>query len=45
MRRSLLTGTNQKFLSRALSSFWKLMPGLAGFSGRSKAVVFTAFLK
>src|SRR6476469_6974210 len=40
---SLLTLTDQKFLSLALSSLWKLIPGLAGFIWRSKAVVFTAF--
>src|SRR5450759_1411174 len=40
---SLLTRTDQKFLSFALSSLWKLMPGLAGLSCRSKAVVLTAF--
>ena len=28
---SLLTRTDQKFLSFALSSLWKLIPGLAGF--------------
>ena len=42
-RMSLLTRTDQKFLSFALSSLWKLMPGLAGFICRSKAVVLTAF--
>ena len=29
---SLLTRTDQKFLSFALSSLWKLMPGWAGLS-------------
>ena len=29
---SLLTRTDQKFLSFALSSLWKLIPGLAGLS-------------
>src|ERR1041385_4775411 len=42
-RMSLLTLTDQKFLSFALSSLWKLIPGLAGFIWRSKAVVLTAF--
>src|SRR5437868_13974225 len=40
---SPLTRTDQKFLSFALSSLWKLMPGLAGLSCRSNAVVLTAF--
>src|SRR5277367_5831955 len=40
---SLLTLTDQKFLSLALSSLWRLMPGLAGLSCKSNAVVFTAF--
>src|ERR1700682_3984879 len=40
---SRLTRTDQKFLSFALSSLWKLMPGLAGFSCKSNAVVLTAF--
>ena len=31
-RMSLLTRTDQKFLSFALSSLWKLRPGFAGFS-------------
>src|ERR1700730_3858548 len=39
----LFTRTDQKFLSFALSSLWKLMPGLAGLSCRSNAVVLTAF--
>ena len=42
-RTSAFTRTNQKFLSFALSSLWKLRPGLAGFIWRSKAVVFTSF--
>src|SRR5512137_1896889 len=42
-RRSPLTRTDQNRLSRALSSLWKLRPGLAGFIWRSKAVVFAAF--
>src|SRR4029453_11278102 len=42
-RMSLLTRTDQKFLSFVLSSLWKLMPGLAGLSWRSNAVVLTAF--
>src|ERR1022692_1165529 len=40
---SLLTRTDQKFLSFALSSLWKFMPGLAGLSCKSNAVVLTAF--
>src|ERR1700760_1120856 len=40
---SRLTRTDQKFLSFALSSLWKLMPGLAGLICKSNAVVFTAF--
>src|SRR5215469_6682911 len=40
---SLSTRTDQKFLSLALSSLWKLMPGLAGFNCKSNAVVLTAF--
>src|SRR5713226_878930 len=40
---SLLTRTDQKFLSFTLSSLWKLMPGLEGLSCRSNAVVLTAF--
>ena len=40
---SPLTRTDQKFLSRALSSLWKLMPGLAGLICKSNAVVLTAF--
>src|SRR6202047_3856226 len=40
---SLLARTDQKSLSFALSSLWKLMPGLAGLSCKSKAVVLTAF--
>src|SRR5271165_3606132 len=40
---SPLARTDQKRLSFALSSLWKLMPGLAGLSFRSNAVVFTAF--
>src|SRR5262245_4188750 len=40
---SRLTRTDQKFLSFTLSSLWKLMPGFAGLSCRSKAVVLTAF--
>src|SRR5882672_1509765 len=42
-RRSALTRTDQNRLSRALSSLWKLRPGLASFTCRSKAVVFAAF--
>src|SRR5258706_4773891 len=42
-RMSRLTRTDQKFLSFALSSLWKLIPGWAGFSCKSNAVVFTAF--
>jgi hypothetical protein len=37
------TRTDQKFLSFALSSLWNCMPGLAGLSCRSNAVVLTAF--
>src|SRR5271169_1495012 len=40
---SLLTRTEQKFLSLALSSLWKLIPGLAGLTCKSNAVVLTAF--
>src|ERR1700683_2066172 len=40
---SLLTRTDQKFLSLALASLWKLIPGLAGLSCKSNAVVLTAF--
>lgn len=40
---SLPTRTDQKFLSLDLSILWKLIPGLAGFTCRSKAVVFTSF--
>src|SRR5713226_1991026 len=40
---SLLTRTDQKFLSFTLSSLWKLMPGLEGLSCKSKAVILTAF--
>src|SRR5258708_30800226 len=43
IRMSLLTRTDQKFLSLALSSLWKLMPGLAGLICKSNAVVLTAF--
>ena len=43
MRMSAFTRTDQKFLSRALSSLWKLRPGLAGVICRSNAVVLTAF--
>ena len=43
MRTSPLTRTDQKFLSRALSSLWNDMPVDAAFICRSKAVVFTAF--
>ena len=39
---SPFTRTDQKFLSFALSSLWKLRPGEAGFIWRSKAVVFAA---
>lgn len=35
--------TDQKFLSRALSSLCRESPGEAGFIWRSKAVVLTAF--
>lgn len=35
--------TDQNRLSLALSSLWKLRPGLAGLSCRSNAVVLTAF--
>src|SRR5436190_23319633 len=42
-RMSSLTRTDQKFLSFARSSLWNFIPGLAGLSWRSKAVVFTAF--
>lgn len=41
--RSLPTRTDQKFLSFALSSLWKLKPGLAGLICKSNAVVLTAF--
>ena len=37
-RMSPLTRTDQKFLSFALSSLWKLCPGFAGFICRSKVV-------
>src|SRR3990170_2855302 len=40
---SLPTRTDQKCLSFAFSSLWKLTPGLAGLSCKSNAVVFTAF--
>src|ERR1700730_6445304 len=40
---SLLTRTDQKFLSLVLSSLWKLRPGWAGLSCKSNAVVLTAF--
>ena len=40
---SLLTCTDQKFSSFALSSLWNCMLGPTGFTCRSKAVVFTAF--
>ena len=40
---SPLTRTDQKFLSFAFSSLWKLRPGPAGFTCKSKAVVLTAF--
>src|SRR5437762_3121976 len=40
---SAFTRTDQKFLSLALSSLWKLSPGLAGLSCKSNAVVFTDF--
>ena len=42
-RISLLTRTDQKFLSFALSSLWKLIPAPDGSIWRSMAVVFTAF--
>src|SRR2546426_1400449 len=42
-RMSLLTRTDQKRLSFALASLWKLIPGFSGLSCRSKAVVLTAF--
>src|SRR4051794_22332203 len=42
-RTSRLTRTDQKFLSFAWSSLWKLSPEPAGFICKSKAVVFTAF--
>src|SRR6266481_3780287 len=42
-RMSLLTRTDQKFLSFAFSSLWKLRPGPAGFIWKSNAVVLTAF--
>src|SRR4051812_3026736 len=42
-RTSAFTRTDQKFLSFALSSLWNFIPGLAGLSCRSKAVVLTAF--
>ncbi len=42
-RRSLLTRTDQKLLSLAAESLWNCIPGLAGFSWRSKAVVLAAF--
>ncbi len=35
--------TDQKFLSFALASLWKLMLGLAGLTCKSKAVVLTFF--
>ena len=38
-----LIRTDQKFLSLALSSLWKLIPGGAGLSCKSNAVVLTAF--
>ena len=38
---SLPTRTDQKFLSLALSSLWKLIPGLTGLSYKLDAVVFT----
>ena len=40
---SLPTRTDQKFLSLALSSLCRLMPGLTGFICKSKAVVLTSF--
>ncbi len=42
-RMSELTRTDQKFLSFALASLWKLMLGLAGLTCKSKAVVLTLF--
>ena len=42
-RMSLLTRTDQKFLSFALSSLWNSGPGWPGSSCRSNAVVLTAF--
>src|SRR5690349_11599332 len=42
-RTSRFTRTDQKFLSFARSSLWNCMPGFAGFTCRSNAVVFTAF--
>ena len=42
-RMSPFTRTDQKFLSLALLSLWKLMPGLEGLSCKSNAVVLTAF--
>jgi hypothetical protein len=43
IRMSELTRTDQKLLSLARSSLWKLSPGRVGSTWRSKAVVFTAF--
>src|SRR3989338_3338874 len=40
---SALTIADQKFLSLAPSSLWRLIPGLAGFICRSNTVVLTAF--
>jgi hypothetical protein len=43
MRRSRLTRTDQKFLSRDFSILWNCMPGLDGSACKSKTVTFTAF--
>src|SRR3990172_8784364 len=43
MRIPLLTRTDQKLPSLAFSIRWKLIPGLAGLSCKSKAVVLTTF--
>src|SRR6478672_7376818 len=42
-RTSAFTRTDQNFLSFARSNLWSFIPGLAGLSWRSKAVVLTAF--
>lgn len=38
-----LTRIDQNFLSLALSSLWKFIPGFAEFIWRSNAVILTAF--